>query len=658
MSQIIERSPLEAGREAFERHSWHEAFDLLREADASEPLAAEDLERLAEAAWWTGRLDDCLSVRERAYTTFLDQGKPRGAAMMALLLAQDYFNKLAHSLGAGWFGRAERLLENEAESREHGHLAMMQVVSLLTVGDLDGALERAEYVLDLGTRLGDRDLQAYGLAFKGRALISRGDVDRGMPLMDEATVAAVNGDISPFAAGVVYCVSISTSASLADYERAGQWTEASKRWCERQSISGFPGVCRVHRAEIMRLRGSWAEAEVEARRALSELQNFNLEFAAMSLYELGELRFRMGDLQAAEEAFRQAHEMGFDPQPGLALLRMAEGKQEAALSAIRRAAENPSQDALERCRLLPAWVDICLAADELDEARGAVEQLEETAGRYGSRPMEASALCARGALQLAEGNPSAAAATLSQSRRLWTEANLPYEAARARVMLGRALRASGDEDGARLELEAARSAFEKLGAPLDLRQTLALLGDSATARVPQDGGRTTKTFMFTDIVGSTNLAELLGDDAWRSLLSWHDRLLRGLFGEHLGEEVKHQGDGFFVAFDEPTAAVECAVAIQRGLAAHRKEHGFSPQVRIGLHTTEATREGRDFRGSGIHEAARIGALSRGGEILVSGEVLSGARIRFPTSEPRKVELKGVSEPVEVATIDPVLDTKR
>jgi class 3 adenylate cyclase len=652
VSQIVERSPLNEGRKAFERHSWHEAFDLLSEINAAEPLASEDLERLAEAAWWTGRLDECLAVRERAFTGFLNDGRPRRAAMMALLLAQDYFNKLAHSLGAGWFGRAERLLENEEESPEHGHLAVMQTFSMFTVGDLDSALGCAERVLDIGTRFGDRDLQAYGLLFKGKVFVSKGDVDQGLPLLDEATVAAVSGDIGPYASGIVYCVAISTTASLADYERASQWTEASKRWCERQSITGFPGVCRVHRAEIMRLRGSWAEAEVEARRALSELQNFNLEFAAMSLYELGELRFRMGDLEAAEDAFRQAHEMGWDPQPGLALLRMAEGKTDAALSAIRRALDNPSHDRLERCRLLPAQVDICIESGELDEARRAVEEMEATAERYRSRPLQASAKCARGALQLAEGDTAAAVQILSQSRRLWTDSDLPYEAARARVMLGRALRASGDEDGARLELEAARTAFEKLGAPLDLRKTLDLLGKEAVARLSQGGGRTTKTFMFTDIVGSTNLAELLGDDSWRSLLAWHDQMLRGLFGEHLGEEVKHQGDGFFVAFDEPTAAVECAVAIQRRLAVHRKEHGFAPQVRIGLHTTEASREGRDFRGTGIHEAARIGALAQSGEILVSDQVLSGARIRFPTSERRKVELKGVSEPVEVATIDP------
>ena len=325
MSQILEESPLSAGRDAVSRHEWHAGFDLLTRADDQESLDAEDLERLAEAAWWTGRLDAAIAARERAYTLYVDRDEPRPAAVLALAIAQDYFSKLAHSIGAGWFNRAERLLKDQGDCPEQGHLAVMHGLSALRMKDTDAALAAAGRAIEIGMRFGDRDLQAFGLLIEGSARVSRGDVKQGLSLLDEATVAAVSGEIGPLASGIIYCIAITTTAQLADYERAGEWTEASQKWCERQSIAGFPGVCRVHRAEIMRLRGSWTEAESEARRALAELKNFNLEYAAEGFYEIGEIRLRMGDLEEARSAFRQAHELGRDPQPGLALLYVAEG---------------------------------------------------------------------------------------------------------------------------------------------------------------------------------------------------------------------------------------------------------------------------------------------------------------------------------------------
>ena len=654
MSQVLEESPLQAGRDASARHAWREAFDFLSAADAASPLEPMDLEALAQAAWWTGRLEQCIAARERAYSAFLDAGQPRQAARTALNLSQDYFSKLAHSIGAGWFNRGERLLEGEGDCAEQGYLAMFHGLSLMAMGKFDEAYEAAKTTLDIGTRFGDRDLQAYGLLLEGKALVQRGDVTEGLSLLDEATVAAVSGEVGPFASGIIYCIAISTTAALADYERAGQWTEASQRWCERQSIAGFPGVCRVHRAEIIRLRGSWAEAEQEARRALTELQNFNLEFAGHGFYEIGEVRLRMGDLEEAKEAFRQAHELGHNPQPGLALLYLAEGRAEASMAALRRALDDPALDKLGRCRLLAPLVTAAVAAADLDTARTAADEAAAIASEFESPVLNACALLARAELELAEGDAKAAAQNARQSWRIWNQADLPYEAARARVVLAVALRSDGDADGAELELGAARKVFEKLGAVLDLRSALELLGEDVAETLPRaslPGEQVTKTFMFTDIVGSTNLAEALGDAAWESVLDWHDHALRALFAEHNGEEVKQTGDGFFVAFDNPWEAVECAVAIQRRLAEHRKEAGFAPAVRIGLHSVEATRKGRDYAGKGVHEAARIGALATGGEILASAGVVRAAKARFPVSEARMVELKGVSEPVAVASIE-------
>ena len=661
MSRVIERSPLEAGREAVARHAWREGFGLLSEADKNDALGPEDLAILAEAAWWSGRLDDCISARERAFAAYLQLDQPLPAAMTAFSLADDYAAKKATSLADGWFARAERLLESKPESVEHGYLAIHRAHRALASGDLEGAKRIAEEALEIGMRYADRDIQAFALLLKGNALVNTGDVDGGLRMLDEATVAAVGGELQPFTAGIVYCMAITTTAELADYDRAGQWTEASTRWCERQSIAGFPGICRVHRAEIMRLRGSWLEAEQEARRALSELENFNLDYAAAGFYEVGEVRLRMGDLNGAEDAFRQAHELGHEPQPGLALLRLAEGNSDVAFSSLKRALEDPMLGGLQRARLLPGMVEVAIATDEMDAARKAVADFEEIVATYDSKALKASYLCSLGALQLAEGDAVAASRTLRQSWRLWNQCDLPYEAARARLAFGVALRAEGDEDAAVLEIGAAKSAFRKLGAELDVRRAMDLLGEDVGDSLPRASvpvARMVKTFMFTDIVGSTKLAEALGEGPWGKVLSWHDRTLRVLFQKHRGEEVKQLGDGFFVAFDTSTDAIECAVEIQLELDKHSESAGFAPDIRIGLHRAEATRKGSDYEGRGVHEAARVGALAGAGEIIASESVIRETATRFPVSELRTVSVKGISEPMKVASIEGVRDDPR
>ena len=644
-----------AGRDAASRSAWREAYELFKQADASERLEAGDLAMWAESAWWLGRLDECIAIRERAFADLLSAGEKRAAAELAIALANDHFQKLAHSIGAGWFNKAERLLEEEPDCAEKGLLTMMHAMSALRMGDNETSLSYAEATLETGMRFANRDLQAFGLLLKGSALLGLGRVEEGLSLLDEATVAAVSGELKPLSTGIIYCIAISRTTHIADFARAGEWTDASKRWCDRQSIAGFPGICRVHRAEIMRLRGAWADAEQEARRALVELQSFNLEYAAEGFYELGEVRLRMGDLDGAADAFRQAHELGRDPQPGLGVLWLAQGKTEAARNAIRRSLEDPSRDRLERMRLLPGAVEIDLALGDLSAARESVEEMESIAEVYASKAFTATAMCARGALELAEGNEKDAVRSLLQSAKLWREADLPYEAARARLMLGLALRADGNEDEAMLEIGAAKTTFEKLGAVLDLRRAQELLGEEVAEGVPKaavPAQRVTKTFMFTDIVGSTNLAQAMGEEAWGNVLGWHDETLRKLVTAHYGEEVKQLGDGFFVAFDDPTEAVECAVEIQRQLREHGRSAGFAPQVRIGLHAAEATRKGNDYEGMAVHEAARIGATAGAGEILASEEVVKAARLRWPTGPVYPVELKGVENPVNVALIEP------
>jgi class 3 adenylate cyclase len=633
-------------RDAIDRNAWKDAFALLQAADRELQLPPDWLELLAETAWWNGRLDDCIDARERSFAGYLERGEPRGAAVEALRISHNYESKLNHSLESAWFKRAETLLDREPESVEHAYLARRRAANAAAAGRLDEALALAEYALELGTRCGDRDTMALALHDLGRFRITKGDVEQGLGELDEATLAAMHGEIGPYATAVIYCNVIEACRNLADYRRAGEWTEAAKRWCERQAIAGFPGQCRVDRAEVMKLRGAWAEAEQEARDACDELKNFRLPVAARAFYELGEIRLRVGDLAGATAAFDQASELGLDAQPGTALLKLAAGNPTAALTSIGRALDDQSWDRLARARLLPAQVEIALAAGEPRVAEAAVDELRRIAEAYGSEAIRAHTDHAFASVQLANGDPGGAAKSARSAFQLWREIDAPFEAARARALLGVALRELGDDDGALIQLRAASTALEQLGAAPDARRVATLL---AEAGAPEPEGEVlAKTFVFTDVVESTKLIEAIGDPAWESLVRWHDQTLRSLFAEHGGEEVDDAGDGFFVAFETPRAALACAVAIQQKLAEHRREHGFAPQVRIGVHATDAAGSGGKYRGRGVHEAARIGALAGGAEIVASAGTVDGD---FAVTERRSVALKGLTEPVDVVTIE-------
>lgn len=648
--------PLEAGRDAFRRNAWREAFERLSVADAATPLEAKDLERLAEAAFWSSHLPVSLDAWERAHTAYATAGNRRRAGVIALRLSREHAHRLAPAVATGWFKRAERLLEEEPESVEYGYLVLLRAVGATARGDLQGAIDLAIHALEVGTRTGDRDLQALSLNARGQALVTKGEVAEGMALIDEATAAAVCGELGPLATAIVYCGTISACRDIGDYRRAGEWTDAARRWCERQAISGFPGVCRVHRAEVMRFRGAWTDAEQEARRACRELMEFSLEAAGEAFHELGEIRLRIGDLPAAEDAFRQAHELGREPEPGLSLLRLAEGKLEAAAMSIRRALAFVPDDRLVRARLLPAQVEIALAAGDIERAESAASELEAIAQTYGTPALEGRSAWARGAVTIAQGEAETALVPLRRALQIWRELDAPYDAARVRVLLAEAFRAVGDNAAAALELQAACSSFERLGAGADARRAadrLGARGEASAGELAAGSRREMRTFMFTDIEGSTGLVSTIGDHAWSHLLRWHDQTLRSLFDAHGGEEIKQAGDGFFVGFADPSSAVDCAVAIQRRLAEHRREHGFAPQVRIGIHATEADRRGQDYGGRGVHEAARIAGVASGGEVLVSGTTLGalpGGICRYAVSEPRSVSLKGIPEPISIVTI--------
>jgi class 3 adenylate cyclase len=641
MSQVLDDS-LAAGREAARRHAWRDAYELLRAA-RQENLAAEDLQNLAEAAWWTGRLDEAIELRERAYAAFVEAGEPRRAAMLAGMLSMDHGLRGAMSVAGGWVARAERLLADQPEGIEHGHLALVNGIGAIDLGELEVARERFERARELASRFGDRSLETTALVFEGAIRVWMGDVSRGLSILDEATAAATSGELNPLATGIIYCVTIDSCQALGDCGRASEWTEAANRWCDRLDVTGFPGACRVHRAEIMRLRGDWPKAEEQAIRACEELYDYNHSVTAAGFYEIGEIRRRQGNFAAAEEAYTRADELGREPQPGLALLRLAQGKADAAAAGIRRALADETLDPLSRSRRLPAQVEIALALGEIRRAREATEELETIADRYrvdGRRTpaFEGAVQLTWGRIRLAERDWAGAVRALRAARDTWNRVGAPYETAQARMLLGLAYRGEGDEDGARQELSIAKTTFERLGAVLDFQRTSELLGDAPTQR----------TFMFTDIVDSTKLVQVLGEEKWRKLLTWHDRTLQELIEEADGEVIKQTGDGYFAAFHSPGAALEAAAVIQRALDEHEP---IAPDVRIGVHAGGSFHKADDdYAGQGVHMAARIGALAQAGEILVSRESLADGS-RFSLSEPRSAELKGFDGEVELVAVD-------
>ena len=391
----------------------------------------------------------------------------------------------------------------------------------------------------------------------------------------------------------------------------------------------------------MRLQGDWPTAEQEAVQACEELGSFDPFTTAAGFYEIGEIRRRRGDFAAAEEAYRQAKEWGRDPQPGLALLRLAQGKAESAATAIKRSLGNVEEPVM-LVRRLPAQVEIALTLGDLRTARTAAEELDQLVDRFKvgnvrAPAFDATVCLAWGQIRLAEQDWEGAVSAFERSVEGWRTVGAPYEVAEAQLHLGMALRRAGQEDEAREELIAARSAFERLGAALDVERIAELLGEHGV----------TRTFMFTDIVESTKLVEALGEDKWRKLLAWHDKKLQELIEAKAGEVIKQTGDGYFAAFQSPAAALDAAVSIQRALDEHE---GIAPDVRIGLHTGGAFhRTDDDYAGQGVHMAARIGALAGGGEILVSSESVDGGS-RYALSDVRAEAVKGVEQPVEVRSV--------
>jgi tetratricopeptide (TPR) repeat protein len=466
----------EGARAAASRYAWREAFDQFAAADAAAPLGPDDLDQMAECAWWIGKMRHCIALRERAHTAYLKDGNLRRAAMVAIELADHHGDLGEVSDATGWIQKATRMLDGLPEGSEQGWLNLILAKMERNRGDLRAALSFVPEAAAIGARHGDRDLFALGHAFSGVCIAFTEDPERGLPMVEEATEGAVSGELGARATGSIYCMMIAVNAQLADWQTAGYWTEAATDWCNRQSINGFPGICRVHRAEIMRLRGAFSDAEEEARVATVELASFNLGFTAMAFRELGEIRLRMGDLDAAEEAFRQASELGVMPQPGLALLLVERGRPEAAATALRRALADRSLGGLDRAKLLPAQLEVALLTGNSDVVHTVAAELDGIAQAHKSPALRATADAAMAAVALMDGELGAAERAARHARTLFDEIDLSYESARVSMLLGRIHQAQGEVELARGELTATLAALEAIGAVPEAKRAKELLG--------------------------------------------------------------------------------------------------------------------------------------------------------------------------------------
>ncbi len=474
---------LEQGREAFDRQAWADAYTHLSAADRESALGAEDLERLATAAFLAGREDDSIDVWQRAHNAFLGLGDRERAVRSGLHLVMGLINSGEHARAGGWLARCKRLLnDGERDCVEVGYLLVPASLQSLMAGDPVNAGSGFQQAIEIAKRFGDADLLAMGRLGHGQALIQLGETARGVSLLDENMVAVTSGEVSPMIAGVVYCAVIDVCHRLFDMRRAHQWTAALNHWCESQpGLVAFRGSCLTYRAQLMQMHGEWRGALVEATRARESL-SLQPGHPALgdALYQLAELHRLRGEYPTAEEGYRLASHAGRSPQPGLAQMRLAQGQVDVAAAGIRREL-GEAPDPPTRCRLLPAYVEIMIAAQDVEAARAGADELGGLASMFDSPLLQALASQARGSALLGTGDHRGALESLRSAGTAWRNLDAPYEGARVRLLIGLACRQIGDEDAAEMELAAARRVFQQLGADPDLAQLQRLTRSRAPA---------------------------------------------------------------------------------------------------------------------------------------------------------------------------------
>ncbi len=538
---------LAQARRCYATSAWADAFELFSQADKDVPLSVADLELLANSAYLIGQDGVFIDTLDRAHGAYLSAGETTRAARCAFWLGLSLLFMGETGRGTGWLAGARRLLDGEkADCAERGYLLLPTAEQLLGADDWDSAYATATDAVEIGERFGDADLVSCGRHLQGRALMGKGQVEDGLALLDEAMITVTTGELSPIMTGLIYCSVIDACQQVYALARAWEWTSALSQWCEAQpQMIAFTGTCLVHRAEIMTLHGAWPDAIKEARRAcVRRSQASEQQPPAAAFYRQAEVHRLRGEFEAADAAYRTASQRGYDPQPGLALLRLVQGRSDIAAAAIRRVV-SATTDRLQRTRLLPAHVEIMLAVNDIENARGAGRELANIADSLDTSVLSAMAAQAQGAVELAEGDAQAALGSLRRAVEAWRQVDAPYEAARVRVLIGMACRAFGDDEGAELELDAAKAVFEQLGAVPDLARVDSLAKDSPSGRPHRLTPRELQVLRLV-ATGKTN-------KAIAALLSISEKT------------VDRHVSNFFTKLDVPTRAAATAYAYEHNL---------------------------------------------------------------------------------------------
>lgn len=481
------RDDVERGRACYDRREWAGALEALVDAERAAPLDRTDLDRIVWAAALVGDDDAFLRALERLHQASVEVGDAHHAARAAFWIGVRLLSIGAPGQATGWLARAERHVERAGgPCAERGYLLLPAIVRHLGCAENAEAARLASDAAEIGEACSDADLVALARNLQGRALLRQARVEPGLALLDEVMLAVTSGELSPMVTGIVYCNVIATCQQMHAVDRASEWTSALARWCDEQpQMITFTGSCLVHRAEIMQLGGAWRDAMEQVRLVVDRVcKEDDPEVFGSAWYQRAELLRLRGSYAEAEAAYRHASEHGHDPQPGLALLRLAQGRTADAASAIDRVLASTTAP-WQRARMLPAYVEIMLGAGQLDDARRGAAELEDIAREFDTEILGAMAAHARAASLLADGSAMSAIAPLRRAFGVWSRVGAPYIAARIRVLLGRACRAVGDHDGAELELDAARQTFARLGAAPAVAAVEALLGGAAIA--PEHG---------------------------------------------------------------------------------------------------------------------------------------------------------------------------
>lgn len=501
-------SKLEKGREAFRQRAWADAYEYLLSADNESQLDPQDIEQLAKAAYLTGKFFDCHDLWSRAHHKYLDRDEISRAAYCAFWLGMILFDQGESAQGSGWIARARRLVdEHQLDCAEKGLLLIPRALQDLRNSNAENAYTLFKEAADIGDRFDNPDLITLGRLGRGQALIHQKNITEGTTLLDEAMVTVIAEEVSPIVSGIVYCAVIETCQEIYDLQRAQEWTQALTRWCDSQpDLVPYRGQCLVRRAEIMQLHGHWQDAMREAERASETLSQPSRESAAgEAFYRLAELYRLKGNFSKAEEAYRKAHKHNRNPQPGLALLRLARGEQDSAETAIRKELEEQNRN--KHSALLPAYVEIMLSVNDITAARAGADELSEIADDLQASYLQALADYAAGNVLLADGEPLAALDKLRHACTLLNSMGAVYETARTRVLIGIACNERGDKDTAEMELESAKDTFQQLGAAPDLKR-IESFTDDTTAEIGKSHGLTSRELQVLRLLatGKTNNA--------------------------------------------------------------------------------------------------------------------------------------------------------